>query len=216
MCPPILVPIATALGTSTLGAGLAVAGTAVSAAAAGLGFVGQQQAYQGQVDQWHESAALAQEDLRLKYQQAHLREMEERAQFAQQTEEIQRRSMRAMGYTQAAAGSAGVYGNTIGVLMQEFGRQQADSLLAVQRNREMRSSQMQMEMLGMQQAAVSNIRRSAPTMGAPSLLSPLLQTAGAGLNYSAMFMGPGMQSGASGASQQTPWRPIGLVGGGIS
>jgi hypothetical protein len=211
MCPPVIIPIATALGTSNLAAGLGVAGTAMAAVSAGLGFMGQQQAARAQQSQWHESARLAQEDLRLKQQQMVAREMEERSQFAQQSEEIKRRSARAMGFTQAAAGVSGVYGNTVDVLIQEFGRQQAESLYAVQRNRDMRSRQMNMEMLGMQQAAVSGIRRSAPTTGMPSFISPLLQTAGAGLNYAGMFMGPGLKSSAG---PSNPWMPIGLVGGG--
>lgn len=197
MCPPLLAAIpgaaalGTALGTTATAGGMVIAGTALAGASSALQFFGQQQAASAQEDAWRQTAELTNADLRLKYQQMQLRELEERQAFAQQSMEIGRRTARAIGYTQAAAGEGGVYGNTVNMLMQDFGRQQSESFFAMQRSAQMRSQQFGLESLGYQQAGVANINRSAPTTSQPFFLSPILQTAGAGLGYAAAFMGPG-------------------------
>lgn len=211
MCPPLLaaipgaVALGGALGSSAAMGGLVIAGTAMSAVSAGMQYVGQQQAARAQGAAWHEQARLVNEDLNLKYQQLHLREMQERESFAQQSMEITRRSMQAMGYTQAVAGAAGVQGNAVNMLMMDFGRQQAEAMAALQRNREMRAEQFSLEALGYQQQGIATIHGGAPTTSPPSILSPILQTAGAGLNFMAMGLGPGT-GGGGGTGPQT-WGP---------
>lgn len=197
MCPPLLaaipgaVELGLALGTTAAAGGLVIAGTAVAGASSALQFIGQSQAASAQESMWRQTAELTNADLRLKYQQMQLRDMEERQAFAQQSTEISRRTARALGYTQAAAGEGGVYGNTVNMLLQDFGRQQSDSLFALQRNAQMRSQQFGLESLGFQQQGVANINRAAPTTSQPFFLSPILQTAGAGLGYAGSMMGPG-------------------------
>lgn len=204
MCLPLLagIPaaIGSALGTTATAGGLVLAGTALAGASSALQFFGQQQAASAQEDAWRQTAELTNADLRLKYQQMQLRELEERQAFAQQSMEIGRRTARALGYTQAAAGEGGVYGNTVNMLMQDFGRQQSESFFAMQRSAQMRSQQFGLESLGYQQAGVANINRSAPTTSQPFFLSPILQTAGAGLGYAAAFMGPGRNNNTSPAN----------------
>lgn len=192
---PGAVPLGAALGTSAAAGGLVIAGTTLAGASAGLQFLGQQQAASTQEAMWHQTAALTSADLRLKYQQMQLREMEERAAFAQQTQEIQRRTMKAMGFTQASAAQAGVYGNSVNMLLADFGRQQAESLFALRRNAEMRSRQMGLEMVGMQNAGIGNINRAYPSTTQPSLISPILQTAGMGLSLMGQNLGPGAPPG---------------------
>lgn len=209
MCPPLLAAIpgalaalpgaaslGTALGTTAAAGGLVMAGTALAGVSSGLQFFGQAQAASAQEDAWRQTAALTNADLRLKYQQMQMREMEERQAFAQQSMEITRRTAKALGYTQAAAGEGGVYGNSVNMLLQDFGRQQSESMFALQRNAEMRSRQFGLESLGFQQQGIANINRSAPTTSQPFFLSPILQTAGAGLGYAASMMGPGRADAA--------------------
>jgi hypothetical protein len=197
MCPPLLAAIpaakalGTALGTSATMGGLIIAGTAASAAAAGLSFAGQNQAAQAQQAMWNQVALNTRSDLNLKYQQLHLREMQEREAMAQQSLEVSRRAFQAIGFAKTAAGEAGIGGNSVNMLMQDFGRQQAESHAALGRNASMRSSQLGLEALGFQQQGIGNIFRSAPTAYRPSIFSPILQTMGAGLG----FMGQGLAMG---------------------
>lgn len=210
MCAPLFaaipgaISLGGAMGVSSAAAGMMIAGTSIAAASAGLQFIGQSQAASAQEAAWKQTAELTNADLRLKYQQMQLRELEERQAFAQQSMEIGRRTARALGYTQAAAGEGGVYGNTVNMLMQDFGRQQSESFFAMQRSAQMRSQQFGLESLGYQQAGVANINRSAPTTSQPFFLSPILQTAGAGLGYAAAFMGPGTGAEATGAEATKP------------
>lgn len=205
MCAPLLqaIPFAasmgSALGTSAAAGGLVVLGTTLAAASAGLQFAGQAQAASQQESAWNQTAALTASDLRLKYQQMQLRELEEREAFSQQSQEIQRRTMRAMGFTQAAAGEGGVYGNSVNMLLQDFGRQQSDAMFALRRSAENRVRQLSLESVGMQQAGIASIYRSAPTTSQPSILSPIFQTAGAGLSLAAANLGPGVAPGAASA-----------------
>ena len=219
MCPPLLAAIpgalslGTALGTSAAAGGLVIAGTALAGASAGLQFIGQSQVASAQQLAWRQTAALTAADLRLKYQQMQLREMEERQAFAQQSMDISRRTAKAMGFTQAAAGEGGVYGNSINMLLQDFGRQQSDALFALRQNAEMRSRQFGLEALGLQNQGIANINRSAPDTWQPSFLSPLLQTVGAGFNLAAMNIGPGFGQNASGGVTQSVARGQPAFGG---
>lgn len=189
--------LGTALGTSAAAGGLVIAGTTLAGASAGLQFLGQRQAASSQEAMWHQTAQLTAADLRLKYQQMQLREMEERSAFAQQSQEIQRRTAKALGFTQAAAAQSGVYGSSVATLLQDFGRQQAESLFALQRNSAMRSRQMGLESLGMQSAGVAAINRAYPDSAQPSILSPLFQTAGQAMSLIGSNLGPGSQQGSN-------------------
>jgi len=194
MCPPLLAAIpaavGSALGTSAAAGGLVLAGTALAGASAGLQFIGQSQVASAQQSAWNQMAALTNADLNLKYQQMQLRELEERQAFAQQSMDISRRTAKAIGFTQAAAGEGGVYGNSINMLLQDFGRQQSDALFALRQNAQMRSRQFGLEALGLQNQGIANINRSAPDTWQPSFLSPILQTVGAGFNFAANNIGP--------------------------
>jgi hypothetical protein len=197
--------LGTALGTSAAAGGMIIAGTTLAGASAGLQFLGQSQVASAQESAWKQTAALTNADLKLKYQQMALRELEERQSFSQQSMEIGRRTAKAVGFTQAAAGEGGVYGNSINMLLQDFGRQQADALFALRQNADMRSRQLGLESLSLQNQGIANINRAAPDTWQPSFLSPILQTAGAGFNLAAMNIGPGFgaASGGGGAVTQS-------------
>lgn len=196
---PGAVALAPLLGVTESMAGLVIAGSAVAAGSSALQFMGQSQAASSQQQMWNQTAELTRKDLNLKYQQMQMREIQEREAFGQQASTIMARTAKAVGYTQAAAGEGGVYGNTIATLLQDFNRQQSDSLMALQRNAMYRSQQFGLESLAYQQQGISSINRSAPTQSQPSIFAPIFQTIGAGLGYVGMGLASGAPSGGGSA-----------------
>jgi hypothetical protein len=214
MCPPLLaaIPFAAsvggALGTSAAAGGLLIAGVAASGAAAGLAYMGaQQQAeYNNEFQnfQYEQTQRLARENLVNQYKMVGLRQIEERAAMAQQMQVIQSETMQALGEATVRSGDAGVYGNSINALMMDFRRQQAESVGNASLNYMMRERQLQMEQTGLRSQSEANIIRSMPqyTME-PSILSPILQTAGAGFGLAANLVGPKFMSPDGGTNMTT-------------
>jgi hypothetical protein len=201
MCPPLLaaIPFAAsvggALGTSAAAGGLLIAGVAASGAAAGLAYMGakQQADYNNEFQnyQYEQTQRLARENLVNQYKMVGLRQIEERAAMSQQMQVIQSETMQALGEATVRSGESGVYGNSINALMMDFRRQQAESVGNVELNYLMRDRQLQMEQVGLRSQAEANVIRAMPqyTM-APSILSPILQTAGAGFGLAGNLAGP--------------------------
>ena len=211
MCPPLLaaIPFAasmgSALGTSAAAGGLMIASLATSAAAAGMSYAGQKQASDDankyQKFQYEETQRLATNNLMLQYEQIGLRQREEGQAFAQQMQVIQSEGMQALGQAAVKSGESGVYGNSVEALMNDFRRQQTDSVANLELNYAMRGRQIQAQALGFQGQAETTINKSIPQyQAAPSIVTPLLQTAGAGLNTAAMLQGPGGYSTPGGNS----------------
>lgn len=205
MCAPLLaaIPMAAtvggALGTSAAAGGLVIAGIAASGAAAGLQYMGQKQAADSsnnfQQYQYDQAQRLANENLLQQYKSIAMRQQEERAAASQQVQKIQEEGFAALGEAAVASGDSGVYGNSVSVLMDDFRRQQTESISNSDLNYAMRSRQIQASMAGMQGQAESQMIRAMPQyQSAPSIFSPILQTAGAGLSLAGNMAGPGFRT----------------------
>ena len=201
MCPPLLaaIPFAasmgSALGTSAAAGGLMIASLAASGAAAGMSFMGQKQATDNanayQKYQYEETQRLATDNLMNQYRQIGLRQVEESAAFSQQVTSVQNESIQALSQAAVRSGESGVYGNSVDALMMDFRKQQTESVGNLELNYAMRGRQIQAQALGLQGQAESQINRTVPQYQmTPSIISPILQTAGAGFGMAANLAGP--------------------------
>jgi len=191
MCLPLLAPLGAALGASASSAAavgtMAALSVAASAAGAGMGFVGQKQAADSQRYQYDQTQRLANENLQIQYQQMAVRAREEQIAKSQQVQEIQSQAEQAFGAIRAEAGEAGIQGNSVNSLMNEFARQQNESLANLDINYDFRSRQLYMEQLGMRGQAESSMIRAYPNQTSPSIATPLLQTGASVLNTVGMY-----------------------------
>jgi hypothetical protein len=214
MCPPLLaaIPFAaslgSALGTSAAAGGLLIAGTALSGAAAGMSFVGQKQAADAQNKyqkyQYEETQRLAGENLLQQYRQIGLRQQEERAAFAQQIQQIEMEGRQALGQAAVSQGESGIYGNSFEVLLMDFRRQQMESIANAELNYSMRERQMNLESQGYRSQAEAQVIRAMPQYQAnPSIISPVLQTAGTAFGLAGSLAGPGFFQSGGGAPAQS-------------
>jgi hypothetical protein len=157
---------------------MAVLSVAATAAGAGVSYAGQKQAADSQKYQYEEGQRLAQENLQLQYQQVGVRQREEQISKAQQVQQIRQEAETAFGSIRTTTGEAGIQGNSVNMLMNEFTRQQNESIANVNLNYDFRSRQLMIEQLGMQGQADGTMIRSYPTTTAPSPFTPALQIGG--------------------------------------
>jgi len=185
MCLGFLAPIGIAMGASETAAAaagtMAVLQVAAAAASAGVSFAGQKASADAQAAQFKQSERLSQANLVNQYQEMAVRQRQEQIAKAQQVEQLTNEASKAYGNIQTTAGESGITGNTVSILMEEFKRQQTESLSNLNLNYDFRQRQLQIEQLGLQGQTQANIIRSYPTQAQPSILSPIFQTGGAAL-----------------------------------
>lgn len=194
MCLPFLAPVGAALGASAAAQAavgtIAVLSIAASAASAGVSYAGARASANAQEEQYKQTQKLAQANLVNQYSSMAIRQREEQIAKAQQVEQLTNEAAKAYGNIQTTAGESGIRGNTVTSLMEEFKRQQGESLSNLQLNYDFRNRQLQIEQLGLQGQTQANIIRSYPTQSQPSILSPIFQTGGAALGAVTMYGSP--------------------------
>lgn len=186
MCLPFLAPVGIAMGASEATAAavgtITVLSIAASAASAGVAYAGQKSSADAAAAQFKQSEKLSQANLVNQYSSMAIRQREEQIAKAQQVEQLTNEAAKAYGNIQTTAGESGIQGNTVNSLMEEFKRQQGESLSNLQMNYDFRNRQLQIEQLGLQGQTQSNIIRAYPTQSQPTILSPIFQTGASAMN----------------------------------
>jgi hypothetical protein len=167
-----------------------VAQLAAAAASASISYVGAKNSAAAQEYQYKQAQRLAQENLQQQYAQMAVRQREEQIAKSQQVEQLSKEAYAAFGNIQTVAGESGVQGNTVNILMEEFRRQQAESIANVNLNYDFRRRQLAIEQLGLRGQAEGAMIRAYPTQGQPSILSPIFQVGGTALSSIGMYGSP--------------------------
>lgn len=190
MCPPILIPIGTALtaGAATGGAAAAVGASALmGVASAGLQIQGQRQMAKTQ--------AKAQRNATIAEQQRHLQQMsamriqerQEKVAAAQRIQQATTKSREARATARVSAGEAGVAGLSVNALINDLTRQQAEYNFSVTQQLEMSDVNRQLSFQDAGMQSRMNLLSINKPIQQPNYLGAILDGAQTGLSaYSAM------------------------------
>jgi hypothetical protein len=160
---------------------IAVTQFAVSATSAGLGYAARRQQYEAQSDAYKENAQSAREAAINSYSALNDRQIEENKAAFQKKEEAIRETRIGSATAQTAAGEAGVAGlsieRVIGDYFARLGRNQTN----VESNRRGAVTQIQRQKQSTYYEAQGRIN-AMPNPQAPTILEPVLQIFGSGLD----------------------------------
>lgn len=117
-------------------------------------------------------------NLKLQYSDLSAKAIETQAQASQSIDQNARATGNAQGTATVSAGEAGVSGNSVRLVMDQFEADNDDASNAIYRNRASTLSQIQRQKLGAQAEAASQINSAPPA----NPLATALRIGGAGLN----------------------------------